>query len=261
MLNKTTIEQHLSKDLISQVEIQVFNTTSSTNDVAKNLELPEGKTTAIIVANHQSKGRGRLSRTFYSPESAGIYMTLLMPALPIEHLLLATPAAAVAAVKAINQLSDKEILIKWVNDLYHEEFKIGGILTEAVTDYRSGSITHLAIGIGINCIDSNMPEDNRNKIGSLASPDLDRNQLAAEIFNQLAQIFEEIKRSDTSFMDSYRSLSNILGKEIMVYKSNMNLEDGKKAVAADIDKHGNLVVRYEDGMVEYISSGEVSIRL
>lgn len=261
MLNKTSIEKHLSKDLISQVEIQVFDTISSTNDVAKELKLSAEKTSALIAANHQSKGRGRLNRTFYSPESAGIYMTLLMPALPMDRLLLATPAAAVASARAIRKVSGRGIEIKWVNDLYMGESKIGGILTEAVTDYKNGTITHLAVGIGINCVDTDMPEDERNKIGSLASPEMDRNKLTAEVFIQLAQIFEEIEKGDISFMDSYRNLSNIVGKEITVYKSHMDLSNGCPAVATDIDDQGNLVVQYEDGTVEHLSSGEVSVRI
>ncbi|MEE1038299.1 MAG: biotin--[acetyl-CoA-carboxylase] ligase [Eubacterium sp.] len=260
MLNKTSIEKYLLQNLAAQTEIKVFDSVSSTNDIAKTIELSPEKVYAIITADHQSQGRGRMNRQFISPPAAGIYLSLLLPALPLDKLLLATPAAAVAAAEAVAETTGIAPSIKWVNDLYIDNNKIGGILTEAVTNHKTGQISHLVVGIGINCTDAGIPSDERNQIGSLNISHLDKNMLVAAIFNKLVAIFDSIKKDDISFMYKYRHMSNLIGKKITVYRSHMDQSSCLDATAVDIDCSGNLVVEFADGTVEHLSSGEVSVR-
>lgn len=260
MLNKDSILNHLPQNLKNQLDIHVFESVTSTSDIAKELALPNDKTSALVVSNHQTKGRGRLNRQFISPPAAGLYMSLLLPALPLDRLLLATPAAAVAAAEAVSKATGIQLQIKWVNDLYIDKKKVGGILTEAVTDYKTGRISHLVIGIGINCQDAGIPSDERNIIGSLDAPEIDKNLLAANIVQELDLVFQQIKIGDISFMDKYRHHSNLIGKTVTVYKTHLSQEDAIDATAIDIDNNGNLVVMFQDGAIAHLSSGEVSIR-
>ena len=257
---KSEILKYLSPAYPWKEEIQYFPTLDSTNDHVRALAKAGAPHGTAILAGHQTNGHGRRGRSFHSPADSGIYLSLLLPALPFDKLLLATPAAAVAAAEAVAETTGIAPSIKWVNDLYIDKKKIGGILTEAVTNYKTGQISHLVVGIGINCTDAGIPSDERNQIGSLNISHLDRNVLIAVIFNKLVTIFDSIKKDDISFMDKYRELSNLIGKKVTVYRSHMDQSSCLDATAVDIDCSGNLVVEFVDGTVEHLSSGEVSVR-
>jgi BirA family biotin operon repressor/biotin-[acetyl-CoA-carboxylase] ligase len=130
---------------------------------AKVLASEHGQRPAVVVATYQSGGRGRLGRTFFSPKG-GLYLSVLLPmGFTLESAQLITSAASVAALEAIEHVSGKQCLIKWVNDLYWEGKKVCGILTEGVLGVESGSLSAVVVGIGINfCIpQAAFPEDLR----------------------------------------------------------------------------------------------------
>lgn len=154
-----------------------------------------------------------------------------------------------------------ELTIKWVNDIYYKERKVCGILTEAISDFETGRIGYVVLGIGVNCFEVAYPEEISEIAGSLGGG-FSRNQLAAEIVNQWYSILPSMETRE--FLDEYRQKSDVLGKEILIYQHGDRTKEGILAQALSIDDDGGLVVRFlagpKFGQTETLSSGEVSIR-
>jgi BirA family transcriptional regulator, biotin operon repressor / biotin---[acetyl-CoA-carboxylase] ligase len=263
-------EDYLSAEEISAMlnstgptlEIRVFDSLESTNKTAKEVALTDPNHDIVILANEQTAGRGRLGRSFFSPENAGLYMSILFrPTFDLSHSILITTAASVAVMRAIEKLSPVELSIKWVNDIYYNEKKICGILTEAISDFETRRIGYVVLGIGVNCFEVTYPDDLSGIAGSLGGG-FSRNQLAAEIINQWNDLLPGIE--SRTFLDEYRNRSNVLGKEVLIYPTGNREAEGILAQALSIDEDGGLVVRYLEGsrigLTETLSGGEVSIR-
>lgn len=250
--------------------IYVHKSIDSTNLEAKRLALKGAAHGTAVVADSQTEGRGRLGRSFYSPKDTGIYLTILLkPDFDISKAVLITAAASVAVCRAVKNVCDEDCRIKWVNDVYLGNKKICGILTEAITDFETGGIEYIALGIGVNCSspEGGFPEDIATSAGAIMSEKpFSRNRLAAEIINNVMDIYGEIE--DRTFIEEYKRRSMVLGKDIRVIKhyqaSARNTaaadKQGENAVALDIDNDGGLLVEYEDGTREVLNTGEISIR-
>lgn len=259
MLSAQGIEACLSPAL-KNLPIHVYKTVDSTNNVAKKLALEGAAHGTTVLAFHQSKGKGRLGRTFISPANTGIYMSILLkPAFDMSHSLLVTTAASVAVVRAMETVCGSQAQIKWVNDIYVKGKKVCGILTEAITDFETGQIQYLILGIGINCSTKEFPEDLLEIAGALEG-DFSKNQLAAEVLNQVLPLMDHLESE--SFIDDYKTHSMVLGKDIKVYKGGYAGDvPGRPARALNITESGGLRVLYSDGSQEILSTGEISIRL
>jgi len=236
----------------------------STNKTAKEKAFKGAPHGTVVLAEEQSNGRGRLGRSFFSPAKTGVYMSLVLrPAFDVSKSLLITAAVSVAVCRAIKIVSGKETQIKWVNDIFLDGKKICGILTEAITNFESGEIEAIVVGIGVNCNlkNENMPEEIRETAGSLSGL-ISRNRLAAEIINELMGILEDVTAGGSypEYMDEYRRRSMVLRKSIKVYKNTVSGEF-QNAKAIDISDSGGLIVIYEDGRKDTLTTGEISIRL
>lgn len=241
-------------------EIRVYPCVPSTNQEAKRMALDGAAQGSAVLAEEQSAGRGRMGRSFYSPRGSGLYISVILrPRTDASNAVLVTTAAAVAVCRAIETTAGKQPVIKWVNDLYLNEKKICGILTEAVTNFETGVIESVVVGIGINFKGrpEQLPKELRQSAGFLfaeESPAAARNRLAAAIINQLCALCDTLEAR--AFLTEYRSRSMIIGERIRFLRSNRWSE----ATAVDIDENGGLIIEKADGMRETLSSGEVSIR-
>ena len=240
-------------------QLDVRKTVTSTNTLAKEIAIsgaPEGTT---IIATEQTEGRGRMGRSFYSPVSTGLYLSLVLrPRLDLNNSLLITTSAAVAVAKAIEKLTNNEVQIKWVNDLFMDGKKVCGILTEASLNIENGGLEYAVVGIGINVTTKAFPDDIKKIAGSIFS-DKPENKpitsiLAAEVLNNLSASMDNL--TDHSYLLEYKKRSFLIGKELFVLKVN----ETKPAKAIDIDDKARLIVEYPDRTKEALSSGEVSVR-
>ena len=239
-----------------KLELSVFDSIDSTNNEAKRMTANGFRGDALIVANEQTKGRGRLGRDFYSPKNTGVYMTFLFSTnIKLSSAVSVTTATAVAVVRAIESLTKAKPMIKWVNDVYIGDKKACGILTEAVTDFETGSVQSIIIGIGINISTEEFPEELGGVATSLNINGLSRNKLIAAISNELLEIRSDL--SNKSYIKAYREHSLIIGKSIDFYRNNIKYN----AIAVDIDSDGGLIVKLPNGRTEVLSSGEVTVRL
>lgn len=261
ILSASAISNYLNEQC-QQLNIEVFKTLPSTNEAIKKLALngeAEGK---VILSEEQSAGRGRKSRNFYSPPGTGIYMSILLrPKISASESFLLTTSAAVAVSMAIERISGKETKIKWVNDVFMHDKKVCGILTEASLSLESGLLDYAVLGIGINVsLPSNgFPEEITDIATSVFSDDKSsesiRNRLAAEVLNHFMSFYEHL--TERLFLPEYKKRLLFLGKAVTVLKEN----EQREATAIDIDDECRLKVRYENGEEEYLSSGEVSIKI
>lgn len=242
-----------------EVYMQVYPEIDSTNKAAKQATVNglAGHGSFVLAAG-QTAGRGRRGRSFYSPEEAGVYLSVILePKGNLQENLLLTAEAAVAVYKAVKDVTGIELDIKWVNDLYYHDKKVCGILTEAITDFESGNIEFAVVGIGLNLyeIPEGYPEELHGVAGGLYADkddasELDRNRLVASIVNYLLAETREMQ-----LPMEYIERNIVPGKEIQI-------RDGdkvRKAFALEISQDGRLKVREMDGTESLLSYGEISI--
>lgn len=240
-------------------DLDVRKTVTSTNTLAKEMAADGAPAGTVLIATEQTAGRGRMGRVFYSPNSTGLYLSLILrPKINLNDSLLITTSAAVAVAKAIEALTKHDVQIKWVNDLFMNGKKVCGILTEASLNIENGGLEYAVVGIGINVTTTEFPDDLQTIAGSIFS-NKPKDQpitsiLAAEVLNNLSAAMDKL--TDCSYLTEYKKRSFLIGHEIYVLKS----KDILPAKAVDIDERARLVVEYPDSSREALSSGEVSVR-
>lgn len=251
--------EKLSADIISSalridgIRLDLFDEIDSTNSEARR-QIEQGMTSpALIISDTQTGGRGRMGRSFYSPASTGLYMSMVLKATDnaVDTVRLTT-AAAVAVALSIEELCGISTEIKWVNDIYLNGRKICGILCES---FLSDGVRYAVAGIGVNLHTSDFPPDIRDRAASLNPSEKIRNSLAAHIANTLWRFWGDM--TVPQIMEYYRGHSMVLGKNI-VFSEGGEVFCG---VAEDIDDCGALCVRLENGSHRLLSSGEISLRL
>lgn len=254
-LSVAGIEKHLR----NRYNIQLYNEVSSTNTILKSMAENGAEEWTVVVAEKQTAGRGRLGRSFISPGKTGIYTSVLLrPDIPLDKVTLITVAAAVAAKRAIEKVSGKDAMIKWVNDVYIGEKKVCGILTEAAFDAEISKLAYAVLGIGINVA---LPEGGfGGGVDNIAGAVTDR--ATAEIRAELIALFLDTFRSFyenglDGVADEYRKSQYLDGKTIDVERNGKTVS----AVAIGVDEMCRLCVKYDDGSEEKLSSGEVSVHL
>lgn len=230
-----------------------YDIIDSTNNQCKRLH-EQGEETALVIANGQSCGKGRLSRSFYSPKDSGIYMSLLLrPSIKAEDCVLITTAAAVAVSNAIDKITGKKSLIKWVNDIYLENKKVCGILCEAGFKPQEKTLDYIILGIGINLYTRNFPDDIKDKAGSLFEKEVDTKEaLINSIVTEFFTLYEKLPQKD--YMSLYREKSMLMGKEVSFIK------DGTKYVGTveDINDNAEIIIKTKENTVT-LFAGEVSL--
>lgn len=253
-LSDATIRGYLkTKNLGSS--ITVLNTIDSTNNFIKmHPNLPDG---AIVVAREQTGGRGRRGRSFSSPLDKGIYFSVCYHPKMQDDAFdpgIITTAAAIAVCRAIESLSGLKAGIKWVNDVFLNDKKCCGILTEGIFDLETTQVERVIIGIGVNVEKMLFPKEIADIATSLMNESdckISRPQLLAEILNRLEPLLLEPDKKE--LMREATSRSVILGKKILVKKGNDTFE----AIAIGLDCDGHLQVKNGDELLT-LSSGEVS---
>lgn len=251
--NDVTSAQSIKSKLKADIDVIYYPTIDSTNNECKRL-LAQGKEGMfLVVADSQTAGRGRQGKAFVSPANTGIYFTLVMrPNTSLKNAVTTTTAAAVAVCMAVEALTGKVPKIKWVNDVYIDERKVCGILTEANTNFEDGTVDSIIIGIGINLKENSFPPELKDVVGFLDA-EVNKNQLVAYIADKLA----EINTGDYNmFIDYYRTHSMVIGQKIKIIRSGEELI----GTAIAIDKRGGLEVEFENGERTVLRSGEITIR-
>lgn len=240
------------------VFVKVWKETASTNQKLKQMaleqKLPHG---SIAAAECQSAGKGRKGRSFYSPRGSGLYLSVLLyPRKTARESLEITAAAAVAVCRAVERCCKVFLGIKWVNDLYLEDKKVCGILTEAVTDFETGDIEFAVVGIGLNLYEpeGGFPDILKEAAGAVLErgEGTDRNRLAAEIVNELLL---EVEKPGIS--QEYISRNIVPGRQVRVSYGDCE----ETVLAKRILPDGSLLAEDGQGKEKVLPCGDVSLGL
>ena len=259
---KEQIIQHMKESCPWQDSLLRFDSIDSTNTRAKLLAAQGAPHGTVLIADHQTGGRGRRGRSFHSPAGSGIYMSVVLrPGCEPPELMHLTCAAAVAMCDAVEASCGIRPGIKWTNDLVVGRRKIAGILTELGIGPK-GNLDYAIIGIGINCCqeESDFPGEIRDIAGSLYSvtgKPIDRAKVAAAMMDALYRMDQVLMSEKTDLMNRYRADCITLKQPVSVVKADGAVRHG---IALDIDADGGLLVRFDNGAAETVSSGEVSVR-
>ena len=246
------------RDELKDIDIIVYDEIDSTNTEAKRrLYSSDVKDFTVIVSDMQKGGRGRTGKSFTSPKGSGVYFSIILhpkDSYDFSYFDLTTVKAAVAVAEGIKEATDKQVEIKWVNDLFLNGKKICGILSELDADFESRSVKSVIVGIGINV---NEPRDdsfkNLKNIAGYIGTDVIRNEILSSVLNAFYE--NNFVKSDKEIIDYYKKHSLVIGKELS-FELN-----GKKysAKGIDINDKGNLIVDTGKEKIT-LSSGEVSIK-
>ncbi len=256
-LSEAVIRRYLNEN--DEREIHIFESIDSTNNYAKKLASEGAKGGTVVIAEEQTAGKGRLGRVFCSPAGGSIYLSVVLrPHTDMQSSQLITSCIAVAAAEAIDSVCKTDAKIKWVNDIFLNGRKISGILTEASVNFESGTLDYAVVGIGINL----------KSVKNVFSPELleiatsieDETGVMPQRCRLIAKLLENIDRHIESiesrkFLDEYRRRSFIVGERVVVSK----ISEERFATAVGIADDAGLIVRFDDGKEEVLSSGEARI--
>jgi BirA family biotin operon repressor/biotin-[acetyl-CoA-carboxylase] ligase len=238
--------------------IHSFAEVESTNDEAHRLAEAGAMHGEVVIAEEQSKGRGRKGRSWLAPKGLGLTMSVILrPALPPQRAPELTIVAAVAVCEAARELGAGHARIKWPNDVECRGRKLAGLLTElrAETD----RIRHAILGIGVNVAleAHDLPEELRDRATSLlleTGIQTPRPVVCASLLEHLeewlslqeAEGFEAVR-------DRWRELSSTLGRRVRVEAEGASFE----GEAVDLDDDGALLVDDERGVSQRVVAADI----
>ncbi len=256
------LPQEIKYDLKSKIlgqEIHSYKVIKSTNDLAFSLAeagAPEG---TLVVAEKQTKGKGRLGRSWFSPPKLGIWMSLILrPSILPSQAPGLSIAASLALVLTTKELTGLLAFIKWPNDLIINNKKFCGILTELSAELDKINFVILGVGVNINHTSKDFPKGLRDIATSLkieTGEKISRVDFLKRFLEKFEKIYLQYKKTGLlTFKEECLRHSYLLGKRITIQVGNEILE-GK---AENLDDNGALILRTKEGL-RTITAGDVSL--
>jgi len=247
------VERDLGTEFVGR-KIYYFEGISSTMDMAMQLGMkgcPEG---ALVLAENQTKGRGRLGRSWFSPKHKGLYLSLILkPKTLASGVSMLTLLAAVSVSEAVEEITGLDMQIKWPNDLFIGHKKAGGILTELVAS--ADQVNFVVIGIGLN-----VNNDKKTLVAGATSlkeqkkEQISRLRLLQEILRRIEKNYSLLqKKGAASIAEKWRQKNITLGRRVKVWCQREHIE----GQATDIDTDGGLLIRKDSGILQKVMSGDV----
>ncbi len=233
------------------MKIEYFESLPSTSRTAAEAARAGAPHLYTVVAAEQSAGRGRLSRSFFSPRGGLYFSTVLRTGLGSCEYGAVTPFAAVAVCRALQKVCGVKARIKWVNDLLLDGRKICGILAESGIDTNGKG--YIVLGIGINTGNAAFPPELQTVAGSV--PCADKQALLHAILTQLRDTEAAVRTA--AWLKEYRESSCVLGHWVTLYEG----EKRREGVALDVRADGALLLRLSSGERVFVNGGEISLRV
>lgn len=265
-LTRDTIHSTLSTKWLGR-RIELFDCLPSTNREAVQLAHAGIEHGTVVVADSQTAGRGRLSRSWFSPAGANLYCSIILstarpPERLTEWLSWLPLISALAAAEAIEQVSSIPVSVKWPNDLLISERKVGGILCESGTGARSGPFQTIGIGINVNMDRDDWPTDLRDSATSIWQEKkivVDRNRLLAQLLHELEECLDELAHHGASQLAvAYCQRCSTIGRKVQATLANGELLTG---LAEGIEQDGALNVRPQLAQPGLITPEVVHLRV
>lgn len=235
-------------------KIHYYEAVPSTMDLAMELGMKGACEGTVVLAETQTKGKGRLGRIWFSPKYKGIYLSLILrPKFSPERTPLLTLLSAVSICEAIKEHCGIDAQIKWPNDILIHNKKVAGILTEL--NAEMDEVNFVVIGIGLNV---------NNEKKSLISGSTSLREVMGEEISRVALLQAILGRIEANYIyfaqkgpkliiDKWREYSVTLGKRVKVYSHREHIEGH----AANIDIDGGLMIRKDSGLMVKVMAGDV----
>lgn len=263
LLDADKVSSNLKNEVKGQLSgLHIYQSLDSTNEAANQLIVAQTSTSsgAVILSEYQTMGKGRRGKSWVSPFAANLYLSLVWDfdhgASALQGLSL---AVGVAVSRALNQLKVEGVRLKWPNDIYIENKKLGGILLEMVGD-PAGQCT-VIIGIGIN---HTMPKQSGEAIDqewtdltAVTNEAISRNTLAAFIINHCFDILSDYQqRGFARYQDEWQAIGAFLGTQAVVSTANKSTV----GMPVGVDEFGALKMKLASGEIKSFIGGELSLR-
>lgn len=255
------INKHLTTESFGRI-IRFYAEVESTNDVAfelANQGSPEG---TVVIADTQTKGRGRLQRKWISPPGFNLYMSMIFrPSIASRDATILTLVTSVALSETVNSYGIKS-QVKWPNDLLINRRKAAGVLTELEADGQL--VRFVVVGTGINL---NMTRDvmktTMGEVSEIATSireevghEIDRIEFAAKLINCLEKWYMDFnEKGKTAIMSEWKKRWRELNKRVRVRIGDQLIE----GIAVDLDEYGFLLLKKDQGGIERIVAGDVTL--
>ncbi len=241
-------------------DIRVFEETTSTNDVVEKLARDGVKEGAVVFAESQTKGRGRLGRKWISPPRKGLWFSVLLrPPLHPLAVTQITIAAATALYRAIQGETGLKPGIKWPNDMLVGGRKLAGILTELSAEPDKVKYVILGMGVGVNLAATDFPAELRKVATSLrieTGQKQSRAELAVRILQELDRDYERICSGKfEAIAHEWEEHCSTLGRRVAIQVGGRRME----GTAESLDADGALLLRTQHGLLERIIGGDVTV--
>jgi BirA family biotin operon repressor/biotin-[acetyl-CoA-carboxylase] ligase len=254
--NLKNIKENLNTKYIGK-NIYYYDEVKSTNNIAKFLGEEDEEEGTVIIADKQTKARGRSGKPWKSPKGGSWLSILIRPNVPPTHASLITLAAGVAVCKTLRRLGVKSE-IKWPNDILIGGKKVSGILTEAKATFNNLDYVVVGIGIDTNLNIEDFPEELQKGVTSLKN-EADREIQEAKLIDIFLEEFEEVynlfkEEKYEKILNKWRLLSKTIGSEVIIKQPLGKIIEG---YAIGINKEGSLIIEKNDGTLEKIFAGEL----
>ncbi|MCH8309628.1 MAG: biotin--[acetyl-CoA-carboxylase] ligase [Chloroflexi bacterium] len=255
-LDTNRLEREFAQRVIGH-KFHYHQSLASTMDETRRLALEGASEGIVVIAEHQTKGRGRFDRKWVSPVGLNLAFSILFRP-EISHLPLINMAATLAVCDAVRDLTGLSPEIKWPNDVRINGKKLSGILVE--TEVQGTEVVHTVVGIGMNV---NLDPRNYPEIALIATSFLaetgrrfDRADVLRSALQHLDEYYAEI-RAGNSLTHAWAERLETLGKLIQVRWK----DDVIEGVADSVDDQGNLILKRPDGSLITVVAGEVTLQV
>lgn len=251
------IQFNLKTKTFGQI-VYAYESITSTQEVAKQLSVEGAKEGTVVVAEEQTKGRGRMNRPWNSKKSDGIYFSLILkPKISIQEAPQLTLLAAVGIVRAIKKVTDIDCHIKWPNDVLLNGRKLVGILTELQAE--ADQIHSVIIGVGINVNQKRFPKELEKIATSLylqTNKKIERVQVLQAVLEELEELYKDYIQYGFDVVKMlWESYAISIGKEIHAH----TLRGTITGIAKGITNQGVLLLEDANGIVHEIYSADIEI--
>ncbi len=232
-----------------QDRVHHFQETDSTMNEAMTLARKGCPDFSVVVAQRQTRGRGRMQRTWQSADG-GLYFTVVVrPAIPMMLAGLVNLAAAIDMADLLRSLYQVDARLKWPNDILVDKRKICGVLSQM--EAEGDQVVHMNIGIGLNV--NNAPQTEEPMAISLKAL-LGRSVPRRELLSAFLDIFK--KRISTfdppAVIEQWRSRNVTLGQTVRI----LTVKETVEGTAIDVDAHGGLILKRADGSRQTVVHGD-----
>lgn len=252
----------IKKNLTTKIfgkKVYSYRKVGSTNLLGFRLAENEAEEGTVIVADEQSKGKGRMGRSWYSPPGLGIWMSLILrPDIPPFKAPGLSICAGLALAQAILEMTGIEAKIKWPNDCLISGKKVGGILLELSAELDRINFVIVGIGVNVNHSPKDFPKNLTQTATSIKiklGKKISRLALLTSFLEKFEKIYSDFKKNGLSPQrEMIKSFSSLLGKKVSLKFGKEKIE----GVAENIDENGSLVVKTKKGK-KVVTAGEVTV--